>query len=184
MEANDNNNAKKFIILVYLDFNRTTYRYFLIDNADTTAGELVERILSKLIDPQSVKEKAKNFSLYLINSKIIEAQGKYNKQKHLITMDTRSDFESMVDHANLFPNILKRKLNQNDKPIHVLQRTRRRIGMKNPDDFEWDFYFLGNSSRTVIRRGTIGSSITKEGAIFDQLVNNITDKRYFHRKGT
>lgn len=36
----------------------------------------------------------------------------------------------------------------------------------------------------MFKRNTIISTIQREGAIFEQLKTNITDKKFFHRKGT
>lgn len=162
---------------------RSTYRYFLLDNVDTTAGDLVERILGKCMERAEVKEKAKNFSIFLINTKIVEAHLASSKSKSVPILADNSDFDTIFESASSFPKVMKRKLNSFDKPIQILQRTNRRLGLKDPEEFQWDLYFLRNSSKTMIKRNTAVSTNQREGAIFEQLKNNITDKKFFHRKG-
>lgn len=142
MESSNGNNPRKHRMCIYLDMMRSTYRYFLLDNAEVTAGDLVERILSKYMDKAEMKEKAKKFSLYLINSKIIDANTISNKHKSVPILADDSNFEATIDSANSFPKVMKRKLNSFDKPLQILQRTNRRLGMKDPESFQWDFYFL------------------------------------------
>ena len=66
------NNAKpvetaKRTLKIYLDLNRSSYRYF-IESQGISSGEIVERILFKYIEQGYVKERRKEFSLYLINT--------------------------------------------------------------------------------------------------------------------
>lgn len=172
----------KVTFIVYLDLSKTSYRYF-IEHPNVTAGELVERILSRYIEQGYVKEKRKEFSLYLINSRYIESQTKSSKTKTVFSMDDESNFENTIDSANKFPTVLKRKLNYRDKPIEILQRTNRKMKHKDPALFKWDLYFLSHSGSSISKRNIISSAIHKEGDIFDQLFSNITDKKFFHRKG-
>jgi hypothetical protein len=78
---------------------------------------------------------------------------------------------------------MKRKLNHRDKPIEIMLRTNKRMKHKDSALFEWNVYFLSHTSNEMARRNALTSGIQKEEPIFDQLLNNITDKKFFHRKG-
>jgi hypothetical protein len=71
----------------------------------------VERILFRFVEQGFVKEKGRQFSLYLINTKYLEREMKNNKNKTLQVLDEDSAFESRFDSASMFPTILKQKLN-------------------------------------------------------------------------
>jgi hypothetical protein len=73
---------KKYTLIIYLDLLKTSYRYF-IEFPNVTAGELVERILYRYVEQGYVKEKEKDFSLYLVNSKYIESKLKVTKNKQI-----------------------------------------------------------------------------------------------------
>ena len=167
---------KKLTLLVYLDLNQNTYKYFLIQDFDITAGELVKRILTEYVDHSEVESKSKEFSLYLINSVILDANKSSKRQTSEQISYASSDFEESIDSADLFPNVLKRKLNEKDKPVQILQRTKRRTYMKNPERFRWDLYFMRNSSKTQVKRNTMAIGSMKEDNAYNTLINNINDK--------
>jgi len=121
--------------------------------------------------------------MYMINSKYIESKIKLSKKKQAFTHDDDNHYEQNYDSANTFPGVMKRMLNLRDKPIQILQRTNKVMKHKDPALFEWNIYFLSSSTDGMIGRNTLGSGIQREEPIFDQLINNITDKKFFHRKG-
>lgn len=70
-----------------------------------------------------------------------------------------------------------------DKPIEILLRTKKRMREKDPSLFQWDIFFLSNPTLTD---STLRKSPTKpqeDDTNFDQLMQYITDKKIFHRKG-
>ena len=69
MEKNHkiNNSNEKVTLKIYLDLLRNSYRYFT-EHQDISAGEIVERILLKYVEQGYIKEKRKEYSLYLINT--------------------------------------------------------------------------------------------------------------------
>lgn len=79
---------------------------------------------------------------------------------------------------------MKRKLNHRDKPIEILQRTIKKMKHKDPALFQWDIYFLSHPLPRDEYDFHSATDMNKEKDNFDQLVNNITDKKNFHRKGT
>lgn len=62
-----NGSNEKVTLKIYLDLLKNSYRYF-IESPNITAGEIVERILLKYVEQGYVKEKRKEYSLYLINT--------------------------------------------------------------------------------------------------------------------
>lgn len=172
----------KNIFIIYLDLMKTSYRFFK-ESPKITAGELVERILSRYVEQGFVKEKRKEFSLYLINSRYIESHAKYYKNKGITIADDDNEFETTIDSATKFPDVMKRKLNHRDRPFEILQRTNKKMKQKDPQLFQWDIYFLSHTPISNGYKYKMSQAINKEADIYDQLVNKITDKKFFHRKG-
>lgn len=83
----------------------------------------MERILYRYVEQGFVKEKRKEFSLFLINSKYIEQYVKASKNKTISMYDEDQAIENTLDSANRCPNVMKRKLNYRDRPLEILLRT-------------------------------------------------------------
>ena len=114
--------AGKQTLKIYLDLNKSSYRNF-IENQNITAGELVERILFKYVEQGYIKEKRKEFSLYLINTKQVDKLQQINKNKNLLNLEGDNSLENTIDSAYKFPTVVKRKLHHKERPIIILNRT-------------------------------------------------------------
>ena len=62
-----------------------------------------------------------------------------------------------------------------------MRKAYKSIKHHDPALYQWDLYFLSHTSPNN-HRGAAGQ-MQKESFYFDQLLNNITDKKFFHRKG-
>lgn len=61
----------------------------------------------------------------------------------MITAGWDSSLENTIDSAYKYPSIIKRKLHHKEKPAVILNRTKLK---RREGEFQWDFYFLSNSS--------------------------------------
>lgn len=196
MESNNDNKGviKKTTLIVYLDLHRNSYRYF-VELPSVTAGELVDKILHKYVEHGYVPAKSNDyrgrkdstplsvalnspaeFSLYLINSKLIDMHIHQSKNKTVPITEEEGTLEDTIDSADKFPKVWKRKLTCRDKPAEIIERATKRMKNKNPTTYQWDLYFLVNSSRHSMHTNPVSAPVNKEGAIFDQLKATITDK--------
>ena len=81
--------------------------------------------MHRYVEQGFVKEKRKEFSLFLINSKYIDQYIKASKNKHVSMYDDEQPIENTLDSANRCPNVMKRKLNHRDRPLEILHRTNK-----------------------------------------------------------
>lgn len=173
----------KTTFTVYLDLLKTTYETFA-EPASITAGELVERILYRYLEEGRMKGKRKDFSLYLINSKHIDSHLKSKRSGKDANSKESKDFYDNIDSVFKLPAVMKRKLDSRDHPIQILQRTEQKMKHKGTSMFQWDLYFLSRSTSKAEKRGNLADRIDQEGEFFDELLTNLTNKKFFfHRKG-
>lgn len=167
---------------VYLDLLKNDKVTFA-EHASVTAGELVERILNRYVEQGKDKGKRKDFSLYLINSRLIDSyfKGKMPKKDDI---KENKNFYKELDSVLKIPSVMKRKLDSKDHPVKILQRTENKMKSKDTAFFQWDLFFLSHSINKAEKRGNLTQRIDKEGEFFEELLTNITDRKFFfHRKG-
>ena len=110
MDSPDENQARRKIVLrVYLDLERNSYRYFVFFDTNVTSEEIIRRILNEYVEEGEIESKINEFSLYLINSVILENQVTSHRAKSMKLTNSNSEFENMIDSADSYPNVLKSK---------------------------------------------------------------------------
>ncbi|CAI2359821.1 unnamed protein product [Moneuplotes crassus] len=168
---------------VYLDLLRTSEIPFS-EPASITAGEIVERILNRYVEQGKSQGKRKDFSLYIINTQHIEGHLKANKNKKSFDSKENKEFYNNIDSVFKLPHVMKRKLDSCDYPVYILQRAETKMKNKGSIMFQWDLYFLSHTTTLGEKRGNLTERFKKEGEFFEELLTNITDRKFFfHRKG-
>jgi hypothetical protein len=171
---NSPNKSEKIKFIVYLDFNRNN-ELTITDEWNVQACKVVEGIEHKyhqISTPSYYKH-----ALYLINVKYIDYEINKIRNTSMPLVDRQSSLEKQVDSADMFPNIMKRKLNNKDCPYVILERTKRKMNKDRNSYTEdrWELFFLSNSDNQSGRPNTTQLS-NEEEVIFDQLWSKINDK--------